>query len=164
MRRLPTAQHSLSSKGVFPRRNSRFRTADCAFASLGESLLVSTAILALLAAFVGACRRALVAPNADACFNIALVVPNAGAISDTSSAPGCISRSESCHARSNVGTKSRKCGASCKTHAPFHSDSCHCCSSVEHIIANALEIECGYRFARPLDQFAGDRIASCQKH
>ena len=35
--------------------------------------------------------------------------------------------------------------ASCKTRAPFHPDSCHCCSSVEHIIANALEIEHGYR-------------------
>jgi hypothetical protein len=43
--------------------------------SLGESLPVSMAILALLAALVSGSRRSLVAPDANACFDIALVVP-----------------------------------------------------------------------------------------
>ncbi len=43
--------------------------------SLAESLLASMAILALLAALVGASRGSLMAPHANARFDIALVVP-----------------------------------------------------------------------------------------
>jgi hypothetical protein len=43
--------------------------------SLAESLLVSMAILAPLAALVGGSRGSLVAPNADTGFDISLVVP-----------------------------------------------------------------------------------------
>jgi hypothetical protein len=66
------------------------------------------AILALLTALVGGSRGSLVAPNADARLDIALVVP----------------------------TKVRF----------------------------LLEIEHGHRLGLPLNQFASDRIASCQKH
>jgi len=43
--------------------------------SFAESLLVSVAILALLAALVGGGRGELMAPHADARFDISLVVP-----------------------------------------------------------------------------------------
>jgi hypothetical protein len=45
------------------------------FPSFTESLLVSVAILALLAALVGGGRGELVAPHTDARFDVSLVVP-----------------------------------------------------------------------------------------
>jgi hypothetical protein len=63
-------------RGVTAFRDGPPKTDEAArFPSLTEALLVSVAILALLAALVGGSRGSLVAPHADARFDISLVVP-----------------------------------------------------------------------------------------
>src|SRR5260370_18415 len=76
MRRWRRAQHSLSSNGVFPRRNSGFRTA--AIARLRHSVTrfwLAWRSWHFWQRLLVRVARGLVAPNADARLDIALVVP-----------------------------------------------------------------------------------------